>query len=484
MIANQNLKNKAVNGIIWGGIERFSTQGVQFIIELLMARLLLPSDYGLIGMLAIFIAIARTLIDSGFSNALIQKTNRNQDDYSTVFFFNLVTAIVVYALLYFSAPAIAAFYDLPLLVPVTRIFSISLLISSLAIVHRTQLVIKIDFRTQAKISFTAAIISGIVGITAAYLGQGVWALVWQSLTNFTIQTLLLFCYVRWMPSLHFSRASFNSMFSFGFKLMITNLLGTIYDNLYTLVIGKKFTATDLGYYSKSDQLVRFPTNNMAFIMARVSYPTLVNLKDDNEKLAVAYKKFLIVSSFVIFPLMIGFAVLSRPFIIVLFTEKWADMTLILQLLCIDWMWDPMCKINTNILMVKGKSGLILRLEIIKRIISISILFASLPFGLIAVCIGRIVYSLLSVYINSYYTGKMLPDLTYFRQMLLIAPYLLISAVMGAVVYCTHFLLSSLLLQLVVGIFAGVAVYYLLAKLFRLEALTETENLIKLKLCKQ
>ena len=160
------------------------------------------------------------------------------------------------------------------------------------------------------------------------------------------------------------------------------------------------------------------------------------------------------------------------------------MTLILQLLCIDWMWDPMCKINTNILMVKGKSGLILRLEIIKRIISISILFASLPFGLIAVCIGRIVYSLLSVYINSYYTGKMLPDLTYFRQMLLIAPYLLISAVMGAVVYCIHFLLSSLLLQLVVGIFAGVAVYYLLAKLFRLEALTETENLIKSKLCKQ
>lgn len=468
---------------MWSGIERFSTQGVQFLIELLMARLLLPSDYGLIAMLAIFIAIARSLIDSGFSNALIQKTNRNQEDYSTVFYFNIIVACIVYVILYFSAPFIAAFYDMPLLTPVTRVFSLSLLVSSFTIIHRTQLVINLDFRTQAKVSFTAAIVSGGIGITTAYLGQGVWALVWQSLSNFTIQTLLLCYFVRWMPSLSFSTNSFKGMFSFGFKLLITNLLGTIYDNLYTLVIGKKFAAADLGHYSKADQLVRFPTNNLAFIMSRVSYPTLVNFKDNDIQLGAAYKKFLVMSSFVVFPLMIGFAVLAQPFIIVLFTKKWVGMVLILQLLCIDWMWDPMCKINTNILMVKGKSGLILRLEIIKRIISISILFASLPFGIIAVCIGRIVYSLLSVYINSFYTGRMLPELTYFRQMLIVFPYLLIAIVMGGFVYCVHFIFSSMILQLLVGIPVGMVTYFLLAKLFHLDALTETVKIIQSKLCK-
>lgn len=480
-MSESNLKKKAISGVLWSGIERFSTQGVQFLIELLMARLLLPSDYGLIAMLAIFIAIARSLIDSGFSNALIQKTDRNQDDYSTVFYFNIIVACAVYGILYFSAPFIATFYDMPLLTSVTRIFSLSLLISSITIIHRTQLVINIDFRTQAKVSFTAAVISGVIGITAAYYGQGVWALVWQSLSNFTVQTLLLCYFVRWIPSLRFSTDSFKGMFSFGFKLLITNLLGTIYDNLYTLVIGKKFAATDLGHYSKADQLVRFPTNNLAFIMSRVSYPTLVNFKNDDLKLATAYKKFLIMSSFVVFPLMIGFAVLAQPFIVVLFTEKWVGMVLILQLLCIDWMWDPMCKINTNILLVKGKSGLILRLEIIKRIISITILFASLPFGIIAVCIGRVIYSLISVYINSYYTGRMLPELSYFRQMRMVLPYLLIAIIMGAIVYCVHFIISSMILQLIIGILIGMASYYLMAMLFHLEALHETINIIKSKL---
>jgi O-antigen/teichoic acid export membrane protein len=265
--------------------------------------------------------------------------------------------------------------------------------------------------------------------------------------------------------------------------MITNLLGTIYDNLYTLVIGKKFTATDLGYYSKSDHLVRFPTNNIAYMMSRVSYPTLVNLKDDNEKLTAAFKKFLEVSSFIIFPIMIGFAVLAEPFIIVLFTKKWVAMTLILQLLCIDWMWDPMCKINTNILMVKGESGLILKLEIVKRIISVSILFISLPFGLISVCVGRIVYSLISVFINSYYTGKMLPGMTFLKQLQIIRPYLIISIIMGGIVYLIHFIVSSFFGQLGIGVILGGITYYLLTRFFHLEALEETRDIIKSKICK-
>lgn len=259
LIVLSSLKQKTISGVLWSCVERFSVQGIQFVIMVIMARILLPSDYGMIGMLAIFIAIAQTLIDSGFSNALIQKKDRSEIDYSTVFYFNIAVGIVLYFILFFSSPLIARFYNTPELTGLTRVLALNLFINSLAVVQRAILSIKIDFKTQAKASFSAAIISGIVGIVMAYTGFGVWSLAVQTVLNAFVNTVLLWIFSKWIPLKVFSFESFKKLFAFGSKLLASGLLDTIYRNIYTIVIGKKFASTDLGYFTRADQFAQFPS---------------------------------------------------------------------------------------------------------------------------------------------------------------------------------------------------------------------------------
>ena len=259
LIVLSSLKQKTISGVLWSCVERFSVQGIQFVIMVIMARILLPSDYGMIGMLAIFIAIAQTLIDSGFSNALIQKKDRSEIDYSTVFYFNIVVGIILYFILFFSSPLIARFYNTPELTGLTRVLALNLFINSLAVVQRAILSIKIDFKTQAKASFSAAIISGIVGIVMAYTGFGVWSLAVQTVLNAFVNTVLLWIFSKWIPLKVFSFESFKKLFAFGSKLLASGLLDTIYRNIYTIVIGKKFASTDLGYFTRADQFAQFPS---------------------------------------------------------------------------------------------------------------------------------------------------------------------------------------------------------------------------------
>ena len=256
LIVLSSLKQKTISGVLWSCVERFSVQGIQFVI---MHIILLPSDYGMIGMLAIFIAIAQTLIDSGFSNALIQKKDRSEIDYSTVFYFNIVVGIILYFILFFSSPLIARFYNTPELTGLTRVLALNLFINSLAVVQRAILSIKIDFKTQAKASFSAAIISGIVGIVMAYTGFGVWSLAVQTVLNAFVNTVLLWIFSKWIPLKVFSFESFKKLFAFGSKLLASGLLDTIYRNIYTIVIGKKFASTDLGYFTRADQFAQFPS---------------------------------------------------------------------------------------------------------------------------------------------------------------------------------------------------------------------------------
>lgn len=256
LIVLSSLKQKTISGVLWSCVERFSVQGIQFVI---MVIILLPSDYGMIGMLAIFIAIAQTLIDSGFSNALIQKKDRSEIDYSIVFYFNIVVGIILYFILFFSSPLIARFYNTPELTGLTRVLALNLFINSLAVVQRAILSIKIDFKTQAKASFSAAIISGIVGIVMAYTGFGVWSLAVQTVLNAFVNTVLLWIFSKWIPLKVFSFESFKKLFAFGSKLLASGLLDTIYRNIYTIVIGKKFASTDLGYFTRADQFAQFPS---------------------------------------------------------------------------------------------------------------------------------------------------------------------------------------------------------------------------------
>ena len=256
LIVLSSLKQKTISGVLWSCVERFSVQGIQFVI---MVIILLPSDYGMIGMLAIFIAIAQTLIDSGFSNALIQKKDRSEIDYSTVFYFNIVVGIILYFILFFSSPLIARFYNTPELTGLTRVLALNLFINSLAVVQRAILSIKIDFKTQAKASFSAAIISGIVGIVMAVTGFGGWSLAVLAVLNAFVNTVLLWIFSKWIPLKVFSFESFKKLFAFGSKLLASGLLDTIYRNIYTIVIGKKFASTDLGYFTRADQFAQFPS---------------------------------------------------------------------------------------------------------------------------------------------------------------------------------------------------------------------------------
>ena len=472
----ENLKRKTVSGVMWSAIERFSLQGVQFVMQLVMARLLLPSDYGMIAMLTIFLQIAQAFIDSGFTNALIQKKDRTEVDYSTVFYFNIIIALLFYCILLVSAPLIAKFYNMPDLILVMRVMALSLIILSFSAIHKTKLTIEINFKIQSKITLIAAGISGIIGIGIAYWGYGVWALVYQSILNAMLTTILFNCFYRWKPLKTFSMKSFKRLFSFGSKLLVSGLIHTVYYNLYGIVIGKRFSAAELGYYTRAEQFAILPSYNLSAIITRVTFPILSSIQDDNERLASTYRKYIRLSSYLIFPLMVGLASLANPLVDLFLTEKWNGTVALLQILCFDWMFDHLSGINLNLLYVKGRSDLALRLEIIKKIIAITILLASIPLGIIGMCLGRVLYSLIATYANTYYTNSLI-GLSFRTQLKDIIPYLILSLAMGGVVYATTYLGLSNIVQLIIGITIGILFYISISYIFRITSLKVLLQLI-------
>lgn len=473
---SDSLRHKAAKGILWSTVERFSVQSVQFVIMIVMARLLTPHDYGIISMLAIFIAVAQSLIDSGFSQALIRKQNRTETDNNTVFYFNIVVSGLLYFILYISAPFVADFYNTPQLCPVMRVVCISIIFNSLAVVQRALLTIKIDFKTQAKAALTAAVTSGVVGITMAYHGLGVWSLVTQQLLNLGINTSLLWLLSKWRPRLVYSWQSFHELFAFGSKLLASGLLDTIYRNIYPIVIGKLFSASNLGHYTRAHQFSEFPSSNLTGIIQRVTYPVLCEIQNDDARIAGIYRKFLKLSAFIIFPLMVGLSSVAKPFVSILLGQQWGFCGQLLQIICFSMMWYPIHAINLNLLQVKGRSDLFLRLEIIKKILGISVLCITAPFGLIMMCYGSIFNSLVALVINTYYTGKLI-NVGFFRQMCDLLPTIVLCLVMFVLILAvTHFIPSDIV-SLCVGIAIGIAFYTLASYIFQFSELTEIFSLL-------
>jgi O-antigen/teichoic acid export membrane protein len=429
-------------------------------------------------MLTVFTAVAQSLIDSGFSQALIRKQNRTETDNSTVFYFNIAVGLVLYLILFLCAPLIADFYDEPQLVSITRVIGLSLIFNSLAVVQRALLTIAIDFRTQAKASFIAAIVSGIVGITMAYHGFGVWSIVAQQLINLGLNTILLWILSKWMPKLVYSWNSFRELFSFGSKLLASGLLDSLYRNIYLIVIGKFFKASDLGYYTRAQQFGDFPSSNLTGILQRVTYPVLCTIQNDDDRLASVYRRFLRISAFVIFPLMTGLAAVAKPTILILLKEQWLFTATLLQILCFSMMWYPIHAINLNLLQVKGRSDLFLKLEIWKKILGVVVLCATLPFGLIAMCFGGIVSAIIALVINTYYTGKLI-NVGFFKQMRDLMPTLILSLAVGAIVYVTINTLNiTPIIQLIIGVIEGIVIYIVVAKIFKFSEFKELIDIIK------
>ena len=472
-----DLKSKASKGILWSSIERFSGQGVVFVIGIILARILSPSDYGLIGMLAVFISISDIFIQSGFGSALIQKKDRNEVDFATTFYFNIVVGIIAYSILFFLAPFIANFYNQPLLVPLARVLGLTLIINSFAVVQRSKYTIGLDFKTQTKASLSAIFIGGIVGVYMAYSDYGVWALVGQTLSRRLIEVILLWYFSKWLPKESFSFESFKGLFSFGSKLLASALLESIYQNIYLIIIGKYFSASDLGYYTRAKQFNELPSSNITSVLVRVTFPLLSNIQDDKEKLRAVVSKIIKYSALIVFPLMIGLASLSDPLIRVLLTDKWIDVVWMLQLLCFAGMLYPVHALNLTLLQAIGRSDLFLRLEIIKKVMATVIVIISLSFGIKGLLIGIIIFSYLALVINLYYTKKVI-SYGFFQQMKDILPIFTLSIIMGIVMWVLISYINSNILKLLIGFIIGFSFYVPTAWLFNLGNIKSIPEMLK------
>lgn len=471
-----SLKEKTFKGVVWSSIDRFSTQGIQFVFSILIARLLLPSDYGVVAMLNIFLAISQTFIDSGFSTALIRKLDRTEVDFSTVFYFNIAVSLFFYGVLWLASPYIAAFYDIPLLEDVTKVVALTLVFSSLSGIQNAKLAINLDFKTRAKISLSTTVLTGAVGLWLAYNGYGVWALVVQSVFSALLRSMLLWAWVRWLPCLTFSWNSFREMFSFGSKLLASALLDTVYNNVTTLVVGKVFSPSVLGVYARAGSLAQYPSSNITGVLQGVTFPVLSSIQNEPERLANAYKRFLRLSAFIIFPLMVGLAAVADPLIRIVLTDKWEGAIYLLQIICFSMMWYPIHAINLNLLQVKGRSDFFLKVEIIKKIQGVIVLCITVPMGIVAMCYGSVVSSLLCLIYNTYYTQKLI-GYGYVAQMKDLFHILVHALVMGIGVWCIVQAFDSLWLQLIVGIVSGVVYYIAGAYLMRFEELQELLGLL-------
>lgn len=479
----KNLKSSAVNGAIWTGVEKFSRQAVQFVIGIILARILSPDDFGVIGMLAIFIAIAQTFTDSGLSSALIQKKDRTEVDCSTMFFFSMSVGVLFYLLLYATAPLIADFYNMPILTDVTRVVALSIILSGLTAVQNARLTIDLRFRTLSLIAIISMVVTGATGLALAYSGWGVWALVFQALAGQMVTSICTWYCSRWMPKLEFSMKSFKQLWGFGSKLLVSGLINTIYGNLYTLVIGKKFSSAEVGFYNRGNHFALLPAQTVQDMAIKVNFPILAKMQDDDERLLGAYKKLLTVPLYILYPVLVCMAVTAEPLVIVLIGEKWLPCVPIMQVLCIGYMFSPLTHINLNLLYVKGRTDLVLKLEFIKKPIAFLILFASIPFGIVVMVIGKAIYEFIAFSFNCYYTGKIL-NYGEWKQLKLLLPTFINCAIMAAVIYLSMLPFTLPIVKLCVGVSVGLISYWLFSIATKDAAYGEVREIVKRKLLRK
>ena len=458
-----NLQQKTFSGITWTFLRLFSLEGFAFIQGIILARLLVPEDYGLIAMTQIFFAISACFIDSGFGTALIRKKNQTELDYSTVYVTNVCLTIFFAILLSLCAPWIADFYEEPILKEIVRANAILIVLNSFNAVQGTRMTINLQFKQKSIISVIVNITIGITTIIMAFMGYGVWALIYPNFLGPVMYLILYHKYQHWFPKLQFSWKVWKEFFGFGSNLLLSSLLDTAFKNIYPIVIGKTFSATTLGYFTKASSYAKLPASTFQGVMGQVTYPILCSIQDNDNRLRDAYRRLIRASAFIVFPMLIGLAALAKPFIIVLITEKWAPAIPYLQILCFALMWYPVHVLNLNLLKVKGRSDLFLRLEIIKKVLAVCIIFISVPLGIIAMCYGRVVTSVLCLFINTYYTGKLI-KVGFMKQMQDLTPTLLYALSMGALVWFTIQWIPNLVLQIIIGIVVGVIYYIGIAKL--------------------
>lgn len=402
-----SLKDKAIKGFSWTVFEGVFSQGSLFIVGVILARLLSPKDFGVVGIITAIIAVSNSIIEAGFVSALVRKMDADTKDYNTVFYTNFLTAFLLYALLFVSARPIANFFEIDILANLIKVAGIVLIINSITIIQNVLLAKALDFKKQATYAVIASVISGIIAVSLAYLNFGVWSLVALAVLRPSLNSVLLWASTKWLPSFLFSKKSFGELFNYGYKLLISNLINTAYKNIYYFIIGKYFSPVALGYYTRADQFQAPFSANITFAIRRISFPILATYQDDTPSLKIKFIQFLRFAMFINFPIMLGIAVIAKPLVLLLIGEKWETSIFYLQLLCLPGVLYPLQILHLNLLLIMGYSNVNLRLEIIKKIILIPLIYTTVFYGIEFMLYGLVLFAIIEYFLNSYYTRKII-----------------------------------------------------------------------------
>lgn len=474
---SESLKDKTVKGVAWSGIDNVVQMGVTFVVSIVLARLLSPDDYGLLGLIAVFTAVCQALINGGFTTALIRKKDATDDDYNTVFISNLGMSLLLYTVIYLCSPAIANFFERQELVALTRVSSLGMIIGALALVQQTRLTKRIDFKTQTKITIIASVTSGVIGIGMALLDFGVWALVAQQLSSQSLRTILLWFFNKWIPKLRFSSASFHELFGFGWKMMLSSLLDTTWKELYQVVVGKFYTPATLGQYTRAKQFSQLFSSNLTVVVQRVTYPVLSNIQDDKERMITAYRRIIKTTMFITAISMFFIGAISEPLLYCLIGPKWHEAATYLPLICISGSLYPLHALNLNMLQVQGRSDLFLGLEIAKKIVGLIPLSICIFYGVLPMLYVNLVTGLICYFLNSYFPGKLL-GYTSWMQLKDIAPSYGLATLIAISVYFLKYLPITNWVILPLQIILGMSVFFIVCRKTKLPEYKEVLEIVK------
>jgi len=472
-----NIRNNTISGIFWNFFERILAQFVSFIVSIVLARLLLPEEYGIIAIVTVIISICNVFITSGFSTSLIQKKDADDTDFSTVFYFGLFFTLILYGIIYLIAPVISRFYEYDELATVIRVMSLTLFISSVKSVQHSYVTRALQFKKFFWSTLGGTLVSAVVGIVMAYLGFGVWALVAQYISNNLIDTFILWFTVKWRPVLKFSFKRLKGLLAFGWKVLFTNLLMTIYQDLRTIVIGTVYTTEDLAYYQKGQQFPNLFVSNINTAISSTLLPVMSKMQDDISAVKYSIRRFLKIGSYILIPLMVGLAVVAEPLIRLILTEKWIDCVPYLQLLCIAYIFIPLQTANVQAVLAVGRSDVSLKTEIIKRSSNIIILLLTFRISVMALVIGEVISAFVSLCVNTI-TSKKLFGYGTISQLKDIAPYILLSLIMGGVIWPISLIGLSDILTISIQVILGMIVYIGLSALFKLDSFTYVLDIAK------
>ena len=473
----ESLKHKTVKGIGWSALDNAARYGMQFVIGIVLARLLSPDDYGLLGLTGIFTVVCTALVNGGFTTALIRKKDATDDDYNTAFICNLGMSLLLYAVVFICAPLIADFFGREELIPLVRVSSLGLIIGALGMVQQTRLTKRIDFKTQTKITLVATSVSGAVGIAMALMGFGVWALVAQQLMSHALSTLQLYIYNRWWPRLHFSTESFHNLFGFGWKMMVSALLDAVWKELYQVVVGKFYNPATLGQYTRARHYAKLFSSNLTTVVERVTYPVLSSIQDDKERIVSAYRRIIRTSMFITAVALFSLGAVSEPLIYCMIGPKWHEAATYLPLICITYSLYPLHAINLNMLKVQGRSDLFLGLEIIKKVITLAPLFVGAFVGIMPMLWINMFIGIIAYFLNSYYSGRLL-GYSSWMQLRDIAPSYALAAAIALSVWFLKYLPLSYWIILPLQITIGATVFFTLCKVFKMNEYKEIIEILK------